>query len=170
MRVLVKELSSRVQPVCSANRLTLLGVNARGFLDLRTTLKFTILAVMLKPFNRAKAPIDEPNLANPRESISPSVLEYDLAFRRAPPYVFLASKYLVLWWWDVIFLTPSCLKSFRHSCSKYLRLKVCLSHCFTMAREFNPSYLILTQADRQKILVFSDSAYSLTAFAPAKPS
>jgi hypothetical protein len=44
---------------------------------------------MLKPFNRAKAPIDEPNLVNPRESISPSVLEYDLAFRRAPPYVVL---------------------------------------------------------------------------------
>ena len=44
---------------------------------------------MLKPSNRTKVPIDEPNLANPRESIFPSVLEYNLAFRRAPPYVVL---------------------------------------------------------------------------------
>jgi hypothetical protein len=50
----------------SGEFLTLLCLKARGFLDLRTTLKFTILAAMLKPFNRAKAPIDEAQLS-PRE-------------------------------------------------------------------------------------------------------
>ncbi len=170
--------------------LTLLGVNARGFLALRTTFKFTILAAMLKPTNRTKVPawvcsmvgepdrtnsaILQPNLVNPRGSISPSVLGYEPSVRACPAlrclekvlhlgkpqdriFRFRNCKSLFFWWWDVIFLTPSCLKSFRRSCSFALRLKVCLSPCFTMAWEFNPSLLILTFTGcfhlKQKVLI-----------------
>jgi hypothetical protein len=59
-------------------------VDGWGLLDLRLTFKFTILAAMLKPFNRAIAPIDESNLVNPSGFISSSVLGYKPSVRACP--------------------------------------------------------------------------------------
>lgn len=126
--------------------LTLLGVNARGFLALRTTLKLTILAAMLKPFNRATAPINEFNLVNPRESISPSVLGYKPSVWACPALHFLTPKYLVLWWWDVIVLIPSCFKSFRRSLLNRFTPESVSCNRFTMAKEFNLSSAIVSQS------------------------
>ncbi|MEG4999255.1 hypothetical protein QUB13_16380 [Microcoleus sp. B4-D4] len=50
---------------------------------------------MLKPINRAVAPINEPNLVNLRESISPSVVGYEPTVWACPALHFL-SKVLVL--------------------------------------------------------------------------
>ena len=93
-----------------------------GFLDLRMTLKLPILAAMLKPFNRAIAPIDEPNLVSPRESFSSSVLGDDPSVWACPALRFLSAKYSVLWGWEGIVLIPSCFKSFRRSLSNALRI------------------------------------------------
>ncbi len=87
--------------------LTLPPLKRVGFLALRMTLKSTILAAMLKPFNRAIAPIDELNLVNPRESISPSVLGYEPSVQTCPVLRFRTNKkYSVLWWWEDV-LTQS---------------------------------------------------------------
>ena len=110
------------------------------------TLKFTILAAMLKPFNRATAPIDEFNLVNPRESFSPSVLGYKPSVQACPALRLLTSKYLVLWWWDVMVLIPSCFKSFRRSLLNKFTPKSVSGNRFTMAKELNPSNLIVLQS------------------------
>jgi Phage integrase, N-terminal SAM-like domain len=78
-------------------------IDGWGFLDLRRTFKSTILAAMLKPFNRAIAPIDESNLVNPRGFISPSALGYKPSVRARPALRFRNYKGLFFWWWDVIF-------------------------------------------------------------------
>jgi hypothetical protein len=133
--------------------LTLSAVNRLRFLALRTTFKSTILAAMLKPTNRTKVPILQPNLANPRGSISPSVLGYKPSVRACPALRFRNFKSLVFWWWDIMFLIPICLQSYRRSLLKYLRLKVCLSPCFTMAKEFNPSCLTVSESKLKSISI-----------------
>ena len=84
------------------------------FLALRMTLKFTILAAILKPVNRAIAPISELNLVNPRESISPSVLGYKPSVQVRPTLRFRA-KSIQFSGIGKTLLIPVCFKSFRRS-------------------------------------------------------
>ncbi len=100
--------------------LTLSGLFALGvspwektlrFLAQRRTLKPNILAAVLKLFDRTTAPINKPNLLNPRESISSSVLGYlNLEFERALPYFLIKNIcFLCIW---VLCYYPNCFKSF----------------------------------------------------------
>jgi hypothetical protein len=53
---------------------------------------------MLKPNNRAIAPIIESNLVNPRGFVSPSALEYESSVRACPALRFRNLKSVFFWW------------------------------------------------------------------------